>query len=262
MMTDRMLISQFTRFPQLTGFCTTRDGGMSKGLYGSFNQSPYSGDVPEHYLHNRQTLCNMIGITPEQLIIPYQTHDDRLLIVDEAFLSLTPDARAQRLKGVDGLITRLNGICIGITTADCVPLTFYDQKQEIIAAVHAGWRGTCKRIAEKTITTLATHFGSRPEDVFVEIGPSISQANYQVGEELLLQFSANGFPVSRIFGRQDGKLYLDLWEANRWLLAACGIPPAHINIAGLCTYANHHRFFSARRLGIQSGRMLSGIMKM
>lgn len=255
-----MFLPQFTRFPQLKSFCTTREGGFSRGAYASFNQSPYSGDNPADYLHNRQKLCETIGITADRLVIPFQTHEDKILVIDEDFLQKFPVEQAEILHGIDGLITKIPGVCIGVTTADCVPITLYDSRQEVVSVLHAGWRGTRRRITEKAVRVLSEQFGTCPADIYAVIGPSISQANYQVGEELVDEFEAGGFPTDRLFSRQNDSLHLDLWEANRWLLNACGVPENQIEITNLCTYSEPERFFSARRLGIESGRMLSGVM--
>lgn len=104
------------------------------------------------------------------------------------------------------------------------------------------------------------NFGTNPTEVFVLIGPSISSEVYEVGPELLTNFAHAGFPENRIFTKRSEKLYLDLWEANRFLLLESGVPDLQIGISGICTYSTHDKFFSARRLGIKSGRMYSGIV--
>ena len=121
-------------------------------------------------------------------------------------------------------------------------------------------RGTCARLIQKTLSKMQENFGTNPQDAFVLIGPSISSDVYEVGRELLTNFAQAHFPVNDIFTERNEKLYLDLWEANRFLLLESGVPASQIGISGICTYTAHDKFFSARRLGIKSGRMYSGIV--
>ncbi|NDV46227.1 peptidoglycan editing factor PgeF [Paludibacter sp. 221] len=247
-------------FPELIHLSTTRAGGASTGDYRSFNLSPYTGDNPAHYTENKNILCERAGISPERLIIPFQTHGNEIREINESFFQMDESAKTDYLYGVDALFTNEKNICIGVTTADCVPLLFYDKHKHVVAAVHAGWRGTCLRIAEKVINTFREKYNSNPHDIYVTIAPSISADAYEVGEELTSNFEQAGFPVSKIFRKTENKYHLDLWKANKWLLTENDIPEAQIETAGICTYTNHKDFFSARRLGIRSGRMLTGIM--
>lgn len=250
----------FDQFPFITHFCTTRQGGVSKGAYASNNLSPFSGDAPIHFAENRNRLCNNLGISSHQLVIPFQTHGTEIREIDSAFFQLNPSEQQDYLHGIDALITSQPNVCIGVTTADCVPLLFVDKEKKVVAAAHAGWRGTCARMGEKVLSCFKEKYNSDINDVLVVIAPSISVEVYEVGEELVTEFEEKGFPVSQIFKKQNEKNYLDLWKANQWLLLENGIKPENIEIAGICTYTNHEQFFSARRLGIASGRILSGIM--
>lgn len=248
----------FKNFPHLTGFTTTREGGYSVGKYASFNLSPYTGDNPQRYSRNKDKLCCAINISPDNLIIPHQNHGTEIRIIDSTFFCKNEDEKQEYLQGVDALITKKKNICIGITTADCVPILFFDVRHNIIAAAHAGWRGTRQRIAEKVIRTLQNRFNTDSKDLYIVIGPSICSSVYQVGEEVVTAFEDNKFPSS-IFREENQKFYLDLWKANQWLLQQNGVPENQIEISGICTFTNHQKFFSARQFGIQSGRILSGI---
>ena len=252
--------SLLDKYNEIAHFCTSREGGVSVGNYASFNLSPFSGDNSVHLEENHQLLCQKLGIEPSKLIIPFQTHGTEIRVIDPSFFQLSADEKIQSLNGVDALITELPGVCIGVSTADCVPLIFFDTHKKVVAVAHAGWRGSCARIAEKTVFTMTEKFGSNPTDIVVSIGPSISADVYEVGNEVVESFVKAGFDTEVIFAERNGSLYLDLWEANRQSLLNAGIQSKHIEIAGICTYTEHERFFSARRLGIKSGRMLSGIM--
>jgi copper oxidase (laccase) domain-containing protein len=100
-------------------------------------------------MRNLQLLCNEISIAPKQLVFPYQTHGDIVKVIDDEFLQLSTNKRTEFLNGVDALITQLPAICIGVTTADCVPILIYDPVNKAIAVVHAGWRGTNSGVIDK-----------------------------------------------------------------------------------------------------------------
>lgn len=240
-------------------FTTTRKGGVSQQNYATFNVSPFCGDNPEHVKHNLQILADELNIAPENIIFPFQTHGTGIQKIDADFLGLQKEAQSSLLNGIDALVTNIPGICIGVTTADCVPIFLYDFTKQVVAVAHAGWRGTCAKIVSKTIQLMASEYNCKPEDVHAVIGPSISVQAYQVGEELYTAFQEAGFPVDKIFIRRDTNLYLDLWKANEFLLLNEGVKSKHIAIANRCTYSEYELFFSARRLGVESGRMLSGI---
>ncbi|MEA4851095.1 MAG: peptidoglycan editing factor PgeF [Paludibacter sp.] len=246
------------KFSKIAHFCTTRQGGVSVGNYASMNMSPFSGDNVEHQSENLNLLKKKLNST--DLIIPFQTHGTEIGIINEDFIQKNFAERADLLNGVDALITKEPNVCIGVTTADCVPLIFYDPQLEVIAVAHAGWRGTCGRIAEKVVKRMQEEFGTHPQHINVVIGPSISGTVYNVGNELIDNFSSAGFPVAEIFNTNNELIYLDLWKANQWLLESMGVPADHIQISEICTYTQHEKFFSARRLGLKSGRMLSAIM--
>jgi YfiH family protein len=167
--------------------------------------------------------------------------------------------------GADAVITDLKQTCIGVSTADCIPVLLHDTKHGVIAAIHAGWRGTVAMIVCKAIDMMRKVYGSSAEDMNAIIGPGISLDAFEVGDEVYEAFKEVGFLMQKIARRYptaDGrtKWHLDLWEANSLLLQECGVERERIEIAGVCTFTRHTEFFSARRLGINSGRIFSGIM--
>lgn len=248
------------KFTEIAHFCTTRQGGVSVGNYASLNLSLYTGDDLSHVALNHEYLEVALGVNSLKMAVPFQTHGTELREINEDYFQLPPNEKEAYLRGVDGVFTQLPQVCVGITTADCVPLLFFDPVKNAVAAVHAGWRGTCARIAEKMIFALVKQYGCNPLDIRVVIGPSISSAVYEVGEEVVAQFSAAGFDTNDIVDFRNNAFYLDLWKANSALLKSVGVKVEHIEIASICTYTEHERFFSARRLGIKSGRLLSGIL--
>ena len=248
----------------ISHFFTTRQGGVSRGMaYGSMNPGLYTTDNPEAVRRNLAILAERIGLSVERIVMPHQTHEDRLLTIDADFLAKPMAEQRQRLEGVDGLVTAEPRVCVAVSTADCVPLLLYAPDQGVVAAVHAGWRGTVKGIAQKAVRQLQSEFGCDPSQVRAGIGPSISQAAFEVGEEVVEAFASAGMPLYRLMRRDPnyGKAHIDLWGANRWQLMEAGVAAGHIEVAGICTYSQWERFFSARRLGVQSGRIVSGIFK-
>lgn len=246
-------------YPNISCFSTTRHGGYSEGEYASFNCNAYCGDKPEHVLRNREMLCRLLPSELVGLIIPHQTHSNCVRVIDHTYINKCKEEQTAGLEGVDALVTGFPGYCLCVSTADCIPVLLYDDRNRVIAAIHAGWRGTVVRIVEKTLSIMAERYGTEGRNVTACIGPGISQKAFEVGDEVYEAFREAGFDMDLI-GRKEAKWHIDLWEANRQQLLAHGVKPENIEIAGICTYANNADFFSARRQGICSGRILSGIM--
>ena len=244
-------------------FSTKR--GEGSGNYGGFNITHYCGDTAEHVAECRKMLCREFGINDCRLILPRQTHDSKTLVVDKEFLALTPQEQKEKLEGIDAIVTDIPQTCIGVSTADCIPLLLYDTGKNAVAAIHAGWRGTVARIAEKCIEVMVKHYCSNPAAIKAVIAPGISMDAFEVGDEVYDRFAECGFPMEKIAARYPTatggtKWHIDLWEANRLQLLGKGLSEENIHISGICTYSLHCEFFSARRLGIKSGRIFNGIM--
>jgi len=239
---------------------TTTQVGISNWNYATFNLGFDSGDDRENVYENRIRLASLAEVDIQSLFIPYQTHDDKICVIDEEFLSLKDDERYMKLQGVDAIITNQPDICIGITTADCVPILIFNPAKKIFAAIHAGWKGTVTRIAEKTIAKMSEHFNSNPDDLLVGIGPCISQKHFEVGNEVVDAFSKANFDMDKItcLNQESGKIHIDLQEGNKLTLENAGVLPENIEKANLCTYSNPEKLFSARRQTIHSGRMVTG----
>jgi YfiH family protein len=221
--------------------------------YDGFNITYYTDDDAEHIAQCRYDLRQMLEVADDHLILPRQVHDTRIAEV-------TAQNLGDKFEGIDALITTLPRTCIGVSTADCVPILIYDTRTRAIAAAHAGWRGTVQRIGRKTIQAMADSYASIPADLKVVIGPSIGPDAFEVGDEVYDAFREADFDMSRIAFKRDGKWHIDLWQANAIDIEAAGVPHNAIEIAGVCTYQEYDRFFSARRLGIKSGRIYTGIM--
>ena len=210
-------------YSNISHFVTTRQGGCSEGNYASFNCTPYSGDEAEKVRRNQTLLMEGMSQTPEELVIPVQTHETNCLLIGDAYLSASSQQRQEMLHGVDALITREPGYCLCISTADCVPVLIYDKKHSAIAAIHAGWRGTVAYIVRDTLLRMEKEFGTSGEDVVACIGPSISLASFEVGMVLicLVFLSGKRKPENIIStcGKRTGcKSLLSVCRPARWSL--------------------------------------------
>lgn len=244
-------------------FSTKR--GEGSGNYGGFNITHYCGDTAEHVTECREILCNELGVNDSRLILPRQTHSCKTIVIDKNFLALTTEEQKEKLEGIDAIVTDIPQTCIGVSTADCIPVLLYDSRKRAVAAIHAGWRGTVARIAEKCIEVMIKHYDSDPADIKAIIAPGISMDAFEIGDEVYERFAECGFPMEKIAARYPTatggtKWHIDLWEANRLQLLGKGMRQENIHIAGICTYSRYSEFFSARRLGIESGRIFNGIM--
>lgn len=197
---------------------------------------------------------------PYPVIQGHQVHDCKVAIIDR------PDMTRADLEGYDAFITNLPGVAIGVRTADCVPVLLYDPAKRVVAAVHAGWKGTVLHISQKAIEVMAVKFGSRAEDLRAVIGPAIGPDSFQVGMEVAEKFKMAGFPMDVIWsfrGPGDGSPmsgghHIDLFKANRWLLEEAGILQDNIQVFDLDTFIDD-TFYSARREGPQCGRNINVI---
>mgnify|MGYP002626097356 CR=1 FL=1 len=271
-------ILHYDMAPGVVAFSTMRQGGCSTGNYGSLNINRYCGDDETHIARNREALCQLLGISDDRLVMPHQTHDTRVACIDERFLSLAMAERQAALEGIDALMTNQQGVCIGVSTADCIPLLLYDPHHHAACAVHAGWRGTVARIAQKAVKAMSETYGTQPTELTAQIGPGISLDSFEVGQEVYDAFAAAGFDMSVIskrypahtcqhlpspFGDEPGarlKWHINLTECNRQQLLTGGLCADRIHLCGICTYKAYDTYFSARRLGIHSGRIFTGIL--
>lgn len=250
---------------EVLAFSTMRHGGASTGAYAEMNINYYCGDDPQAIAENRRLLCSELGIADSQLLYPHQTHGCKVVEIDRELLALPSGEQQQRLDGIDAVVTRQRGICIGVSTADCIPIIIYDPLHHAVAAVHAGWRGTVGRIVQKAVAEMAARFGSEAGSMSAVIGPGISKKNFEVGWEVWQQFADAGFPMDEISDSAElndcgRRPHIDLPLCNKLQLIEAGLPGHAVTECGICTYDNTADFFSARRLGIDSGRIFTGVM--
>jgi polyphenol oxidase len=234
-------------FPQFRTFTTLRHtiAGEVKPRF--------TGNPDQFAEENRLKLANILNLDIRQLVFPRQTHTRSVVR-----LSGIP---TNALNDTDAIITDKAGICLCVQTADCVPLLIYDPVMNVIAAVHAGWRGTVGLIAKEVVQQFNSHFSSSSQNIRVIIGPSIGPDKYEVGNEVVdAVMKSIPNPAQCLIKRPSGKYHFNLWEANRQILLECGILKENIDISGRCTFTEKEFLFSARREGIETGRIVSGIM--
>jgi YfiH family protein len=243
----------------VTAFSTTRHGGYSQGNYGELNVNLFCGDEPEAIAKNRRLLCKELAVAEDHLVMPHQVHDTGVSQIGNTFFLLSEEIRKQVLEGIDALITNIKHICIGVSTADCIPIIIYDPEHHAAGVVHSGWRGTMANITGRVVTSMQMAYQSKPELLKAVIGPGISLKNFEVGDEVYEAFADAGYPMEQISQKQE-KWHIDLFACCRLQLEATGIKTENIVESGICTYDNVEDFFSARKLGIASGRILTGIV--
>jgi len=217
----------------------TRGGGVSAGIYASLNGGIGSHDEAELVAENRARMATAMGVKPANLLTLYQIHSPEVVTIERAWdLNARPKA--------DALVTKVPGLAIGITTADCGPILFADAEAGVVGAAHAGWRGAFEGVAEATIAAME-RCGADRDRISAAIGPLIRQPNYEVGPEFVARFRVAAETNGRFFkpaARPDHALF-DLAGYIAGRLAAAGI--RQIEDTGQCTYGDPATFYSYRR---------------
>ena len=227
---------------------STRRGGVSTGRYATLNVGGKWGDDPEHVAHNRRRLAAAGGFDWSRLFTARQVHGARVALVVEGTLT----ARVADTEA-DVVATAVPGAVVGVYTADCVPILLADDDGRV-AAAHAGWRGTVAGVANAAVEALVS-IGARRERLRAALGPSICAHCFEVGDEVAAAFDA--LAPSSVIRIEGKKPHVDLWEANRLVLAAAGVSESAIDAAPPCTMCEPDRFFSFRRDGAGIGQQLS-----
>lgn len=227
-------------------FSTLRTAKNPQHPYDGFNICHYTGDKTMHIADCRNALADLIDVTADKLIIPRQNHSANVAVINSFPI------KEISVENIDALITNIPGIALCINTADCVPIVITDLQAGIIAAVHSGWRGTVAKIAVKTIKEMIL-LGAKQDRIKVVMGPSICAECFEVGEEVAELFR-NSFPGSRSVIDSYPKPHIDLSRAICAQLTEAGIQTKNIISPPICSHCNPDRLFSARHLGINSGR--------
>ena len=240
---------------------STRKGGVSKEHLSSLNLGFNLGDEREKVLENFRILGSLFEAKPEDFVLTQQTHSINVRRVGKEDRG-KGIFRERNYTDVDALITNEEGVILTAFSADCVPILFYDKRHRAIASCHSGWRGTHGRILARVIEAMQREFSSKPEEIYIAIGPSICKNCYEVSEDVgeafleafpaLREETKNASPIERV---SEEKFHIDLWELNRIIALEAFIPPENISISGYCTMERPDLFFSHRysqgRRGVQ-----------
>lgn len=247
----RLVVQQWDRFDGLVHGFLGRGGGRSQPPYASLNLSYENGDDTQTVKQNWCDLKLVVGLHDFNVVTAKQVHGDTILRVSSG--------TGKRVGVGDGLMTDATNVFVGVMAADCVPLLFLEPERKIVAAVHAGWRGTAAGIAARAIARLKEDYQIDPSALHVAMGPSIGPCCYQVGKEVAEQIGANWKEEMRGAWIPEGaKGRLDLRAINEAQLVAVGVPRRQIQQLGLCTACNVEKFFSYRKEG-KTGSQLSFI---
>ena len=257
---NTFLFENLSRKKGIIHFISTREGGTSKPPFNALNLSFNVSDDPKNVLQNRKVLTEALGIKMESITTAKQVHNNKVAVVARNMRGRGSSDHASALDGIDAMVTNVPDICLIIQVADCVPVLFYDPVKKVIAAAHAGWRGTVLKIAHNTINSMVKKYKSDPYNIYVGIGPSIGPCCYQVGHEVVHEVTSSLKNSKGLIKIKNDLSYFDLWEANKRQIIEAGVSASNIEVSGICTKDDHDTFFSSRAMNGMTGRFGAGIM--
>ena len=235
----------FAPFPNLISAESTRHGGVSPAPFASLNLGISTDDSPENVIENRRLFFEAIGATNYSFASSYQVHGTEVLYTTEP----------GRFEGYDALITNQPGLLVGVTVADCVPVLIYDAENQVVATIHAGWRGTVGGIVSKTLARMQQQFDTQPAACYSYVGTCIDECSFEVGPEVAREFADTFVQINPITQRPC----VDLKANNRQQLIDAGVPVRQIELSPSSTVLNNQDYFSHRAEKGQTGRMLAVI---
>lgn len=228
---------------------SSRLGGVSKAHLGTMNLSYTRGDEKECVDQNYHRIAQVLGCEVDDIVCSDQTHtiNVRKVTVEDKGKGIT---KTRDYSDVDGLITNEPGIVLATFYADCVPLYIVDPVHKAIGLSHSGWRGTVNKMGAVTLKEMEKEYGTKPEDVYVAIGPSICQDCYEVSQDVAQAFE-EAFPNQKdnkqmLYQKSEEKFQLNLWYANYWVFREAGVLEEHIEVTDVCTCCNPDILFSHR----------------
>lgn len=238
---------------------TTREGGVSEGIYASLNLGFRRGDEPERVLRNYGRVAQALGGTVEDMVCSDQTHTANIRIVtaqDRGKGVVLP----RDYTDIDGLLTNEPGIILGCLFADCVPLFLLDPVERVVGICHSGWRGTVAQIGAVAVEKMEKTYGCLQKNIVAGIGPSICGDCYEIGGDVAEEFMRFSFrhailKKDSVGNGEEQKYHLNLWEANRRILLGAGLLEQNIYVTNLCTCCNREHMFSHRGSGGKRGNL-------
>lgn len=232
----------FKKYPEIIFGFSTKTCGVSPEPF-CLNIGNFVGDTPDNVESNREIFFNELGINKNDVTYQKQIHSAIIKYSD----------KPQHFEGCDALYTDRANNFLAVCVADCIPIFLYEPGKKVIVGVHSGWKGTCEKILTLTIEELKAKFSADPTKLIAYIGPGISQAKYEVGEEVAEHFD------TEVKYEMNGKFYLDLKKDNYNQLIKSGLKPENIEVSPLCTFCETELLHSYRRDGVRSGRMFGVI---
>ena len=232
----------FDQFEELICAFSTRRGGHSEGIFSSLNMGNIKHDDPLIVKNNRKLFFNKLGIIEEAVALPDQVHSANIKIIS------TPGI----VPKTDALVTMKKGLFLSIQTADCFPVFIYDPEKKIVGIIHAGWRGVVQNILRKTTDLIIQNFRVLSSDLYVAIGPGLQKECFEVRSDVYKQFPEEFLEIHQ----DTSKRHLNLSGYLKQQLISLDIPAEQIFVSPDCTKCNLERYYSYRRDGEKSGRML------
>jgi YfiH family protein len=237
-------------YPECIHAVTTKDTGLAYN--GSL--ALHTGEAEDKIIANRKEVAKALGLHENvHFIVAHQTHSDNISVIGNRECRGW-HSMEDAIADCDALITDQKDVVLTVLTADCVPVLLFDRDKKVVAAVHAGWKGTKANITRKTVKKMSEAFGSDPSDIVVLIAPSIGKCCYEVGEDVARHF---GDPET--FEKIGSKYMLDLPLINQKQLLDEGIEKENIDLSGQCTCCEVDTYFSYRKEQGCSGRFMSMI---
>ena len=249
-----MTFRPYTDNPVVKQIFSTRLGGVSTGMYESMNLTfnpvgEYAADSYDNVYKNFERMASVLDIPLNRMVYTKQTHTTNVKIVDGQHAGMGI-IKPRDYDNIDGLVTNTRNLCLVSSYADCIPVTLVDESKHVIAAMHAGWKGTVGNIAANGYNAMITSFGSKAEDITAFIGPGICMDCYEVSSDVADMFKKVYTQEEIRFilknGKTKEKYQLNLISANYINLINCGIAASNIYVSDICTCCNSSILFSHR----------------
>lgn len=240
----------FSKSENLVAAQSTRHGGFSSTPFQSLNLGLHTNDDLDTVKKNRTTFFNNIvpnhfPDAPNRAVGAYQSHGSNIHLA----------TKPEYLENYDAFITNQPNLILTVTTADCTPVLIFDPEKKAIAAIHAGWRGTCQQIVSKTLSEMNKQFDTQTKDCLAYIGPCIDECSFEVDADVADHFDGS----FKQWDEEKNKFFVDLKKANQAQLIQAGLPTHQIEISPYSTVLDNEHFFSYRKEKGQTGRLLSAI---
>jgi YfiH family protein len=225
----------------------TRRGGVSDAPWNSLNIGGSLGDERDNIIQNRELMFDAIERPVESLFDVWQVHGSRVIRADE------PRNLNSEQQKADAIITNNPNITLLMRFADCTPILLYDPEKNAVGLVHAGWKGTVKKVVISAVKSMQREFGTIPSDIIAGIGPSIGPDHYEIGLDVFLAVQ-EAYPdcYNSILIKKNGGIFFNLWEANRLNLVQAGV--RKLQNSGICTMCRNEDWFSHRGENGKTGR--------